>query len=127
MPPARKSDDNKTTPAPAKGTTAKTADEQPAPVLAPDVAAAVQESPDGAYSSAAADYADAARKIVDDMREQLDDLDKHFDEVQENVPGTDEALVADGVRRIPMALGELRRALEGLQNAAGELAQRAIR
>lgn len=77
------------------------------------------------YSEQAASLADAARALVEDIREKLTDLTDQFHEVQQTEPTTAEGPVADGARRIPMSVGEVHRALEGLHAAAAELQQRA--
>lgn len=77
------------------------------------------------YSEQAAALADDARALAERVRGEIDDLLAQVEQVQRTEPGVTEALVADGVRRIPMATGDVVRALEGLSVHAATLQQRA--
>jgi hypothetical protein len=90
------------------------------------VAAAMPEEGDGSYGGKAADLAARVRTTVDKIREQFSDLTDEVDDLQHNTtPTAAEIPTADGVRRIPMAVGEVLRALDGLNAAAADLAHRA--
>ena len=135
MPPtSRKSDDDKAKSTRDEQTVRQVAQPtvaEPAPVppiMAPDVILGVDpDVEDGAYADAAADLAAAARETAEKIRKQLTDLREHYDGVQKNTPSTTEGVIAAGVGRIPMAVGEVERALEGLLMASAELASRAVR
>ena len=124
MPPAKRSDDTDDKTTTVKSTRAK--DEERQEPETPQMAGADQES-EGAYSKAAGDLAAAAREAAEEIRERMADLRERFDKVQETAPSASEGMVADGVRRVPMAAGEVERVAEGLLAAAGDLAQRAAR
>ena len=103
---------------PAKKSETKPTAEAAAP---PDTTA----NADASYSGQAAKLAADAQRLVDQTRDRLEGLMHGVQHVQQTAPTVTEAAVADGVRRIPMAVGEVRRAVDGLQAAAAELAQRA--
>lgn len=113
MPPAGRKPDTKTTTG------------APAAAAPPEVTPAETTGPDASYSGQAAKLAADARGAVEQMREQLWELVEQVSQVQQTAPDVTESAVADGVRRIPMAVGEVVRAMQGLQAAASELAQRA--
>lgn len=77
------------------------------------------------YSEQAAALADDARALAERVRGEVTDLVERVNEVQQTEPTVQEAPAADGVRRVPMAVGDVIRALEGLTAAAAELQQRA--
>ncbi|MDF5758603.1 hypothetical protein [Spongiactinospora sp. TRM90649] len=79
----------------------------------------------GTYSEQATALAIDVRALAEDVGERLDGLLGHVNRVQQTAPEVTEAAAADGVRRIPMAVGDVLRTLEGLRAAAGDLAQRA--
>lgn len=101
-------------------------DKPTSPDTASAVAAAMPEEGDGSYGGKAADLATDVRTTVDNIREQLGGLTDQVEDLQQNTaPTADESLAADGVRRIPMAVDAVRRALDGLNAAAADL-QRAV-
>lgn len=74
------------------------------------------------YSSRAAALGAAVRDTVEELRSQVNDVVGQVDDLQQNnEPEPVEIPVADGVRRIPMAAGEVLRALDGLNAAAADL------
>lgn len=90
-------------------------------------AAASDTSSDTTYADEAAKLAADTRAMADDMRQQLADLNTRCGKVGENEPAADDGPAADTVRRIPMAVSDIDRALEGLATVAGELAQKTAR
>ncbi|MGI5155815.1 hypothetical protein [Microbispora sp. CA-102843] len=129
MPPSRRSDEDKAATKSARANERN--DEQKAaerPAMAPEAALGIEPGPaDGAYTDAAAGLAAAARETADNIGKQLRDLQEKYDGVQQTAPSISEATVSAGVQRIPMAIGEVERALEGLRMAGAELASRAVR
>ncbi|WP_141576135.1 hypothetical protein [Actinomadura sp. WMMA1423] len=78
-------------------------------------------------------YADQANKIAvdarafsEDTRAALDDLVDRCNDLNQTDPGDDHA-AADAVRRLPMACSDAAAALQGLAQAAAELASRTVR
>lgn len=90
-------------------------------------AAASNTSSDTTYADEAAKLAADTRAMADDMRQQLADLNTRCGKVNENEPIAADGPAADTVRRIPMAVSDIDRALEGLATVAGELAQKTAR
>lgn len=90
-------------------------------------AAASDTSSDTTYADEAAKLAADTRTMADDMRQQLADLNTRCGKVNENEPTAADGPAADTVRRIPMAVSDIDRALEGLATVAGELAQKTAR
>lgn len=78
------------------------------------------------YAKAAADLADTVTKIVEDAREQLTKAVEDVDGVQSHEPTAADTQIADAVRRIPMATGDVHDALDALRHAAAEVARRAV-
>jgi hypothetical protein len=79
------------------------------------------------YADEAATLAADTRKLADDMRQQLANLVNRCGELNDLEPAAEDGPAADTVRRIPMSVGDIDRALEGLATVAGELAQKAAR
>lgn len=77
------------------------------------------------YAEQAATLAADTRKLADDMRQQLADLVNRCGELNDLEPAAEDGPAADTVRRVPMSVGDIDRALEGLATVAGELAQKA--
>jgi len=92
-------------------------------------AARAADTPDGAgkgsYAVQAARLAEQVQAAVEEISETLGGLRQQVDWVQRTEPAVAEARAADGVRRIPMAVGDVERALSGLRSAAAEVARRA--
>ncbi|OLT24404.1 hypothetical protein BJF79_13765 [Actinomadura sp. CNU-125] len=78
------------------------------------------------YTDRAAALADEARAAADTIRAQVEAVNgKVLELQQEMMPRPGEARVAGGVRRLPMATGDVSRAVEGLMAAAVDLQRRA--
>lgn len=105
----------------------------PEPDTAAAPAAAQSPAQDQADENGRGAYSDKAAALAADVREYVDttrtDLNKLLTRLNDDVQQTDrtiaEGATAEGVRRIPMASGDVTRALEGLAAAAAELQQRA--
>lgn len=67
-----------------------------------------------------------ARAFSEDTRTALDDLFARCTDLNDTDPGDDTA-AADALRRLPMACSDLAAALQGLAQAAAELATKTIR
>lgn len=89
--------------------------------------AATKSDTDKPYAEQAATLAADTRAMADDMRQQLADLVNRCGEVNETEPAAEDGPAADTVRRIPMSVSDIDRALEGLATVAGELAQKTAR
>ncbi len=77
------------------------------------------------YSGHAVRLAEQVRDAVEKIGGMLDGLREQVGRVQQTEPTVTESPVADGVRRVPMAVGEVERALGGLRAAGAEVARRA--
>lgn len=66
------------------------------------------------YKEQASALADDTRALVDDIREQLDDVLKRCTDLNDTEPTDRERPAADGIRRVPMSLADVKRALDGL-------------
>lgn len=107
-------------PAKSTGSTTKSAE-------AKTTAVTTDTGSDKTYADEAAKLAADTRVMADDMRQQLADLNTRCGKVNENEPTAADGPAADTVRRIPMAVSDIDRALEGLATVAGELAQKTAR
>ena len=89
-------------------------------------AAPAKDSKDPTYAEQATDLATHAEQVTNELTEALDDLTDHHTKVQQTTAAPDSADLptADAVRRLPMAIDEVRRALATLRQATGELTQR---
>lgn len=84
---------------------------------------ATQEKKDEkSYSEHAASLADDVRALAEEMREKIDEVVERCGKVNETSPNPAELQAANGVRRIPMAADDVRRALEGLVAVSAALA-----
>jgi len=105
---------------PSRRSAAKPADVPDTDAERAEPAADVAES----YSGQAARLAEQVRAAVEEISETLGGLREQVDRVQQTEPAVAEARAADGVRRVPMAVGEVERALVGLRSAGVEVARR---
>lgn len=78
---------------------------------------------DASYSEKATALAADTRALADSVREDLAKLIDQIGALNETEPTADEARVADGVRRIPMGVNEVTRAVAALDHAAADLAR----
>lgn len=86
-----------------------------------------------AAKAAAASYGERAnalaadtRELADNIREDLAKLrERCIDDFADTAPEPADAAAADGVRRIPMAIDEVTRALDGLVVTAADLTRAA--
>lgn len=79
------------------------------------------------YAEQAAALADDARALAEGIREDLAKLRERFvDDFADTAPEPANASAADGVRRVPMAIDEVVRAIEGLTLVAAELSRAAM-
>lgn len=92
---------------------------------APKATAKAEEKAAESYLDQAAALATDVRALAEGMREALAEVEDRCAKVNETAPEAAAYAAADGVRRIPMATGDVRRALEGLVHAAAELATKA--
>lgn len=100
----------------------------PAPKTAKTTAKTATAASDDSYTAKAGALADKVLALVEDTRARLDDLTTCInDEVQQVAPGPDEQAVADAVRRVPMSMDDVRRALDGLSAVASDLAHKTAR
>lgn len=100
---SKPSDDDKT---PAKASTAKSP----------------SRKSEASYGEQAAQLAADTRALAERFRDELNDHLAKVDDLQQNAePTMAEVPAADGVRRIPMAAGDVTQALEGLAAAAANL------
>lgn len=95
--------------------------------------AAISAVEENADDNGRTEYTDKALSLAGDVRDYVDktraDLNKLLDRLNDDVQQTErtfaESPVAEGVRRIPMAAGDVIRALQGLAVAASDLQARA--
>jgi hypothetical protein len=75
----------------------------------------------GGYTKGATDLADATYSFIEDATKKIEALLTKVGKVQQIEPRTNEATVHHHVTRIPMAVDDLTRALEGLRTTVGDL------
>lgn len=111
----------KTTTAPEAAATAEPTKDTPAPTAA-------EEKKDAkSYSELAASLADDVRAIAEGMRDKLNEVTERCAEVNETAPTPEDFQAASGVRRIPMSVDDVNRALSGLVAVAADLARNVAR
>lgn len=89
----------------------------------PTVAAAESTS----YAEQAAALADDTRALAESIRSDLADLKDHCGQLNQTAPEPEDQPAADAVRRVPMGVDEVTRALDGLVAVAVDLAGKAAR
>jgi len=104
-----------TTPKPAAAKTAKTAEDKPNET----------KPSEASYGQQAVELGSDARTIAEAMRDQLDDLTERIGSLRQTAPGQFDAVAADGVNRLPMAIDGVRTALDALVHVSAELAVKA--
>lgn len=77
------------------------------------------------YGEQAAALAADTRDLAENITGELDKLASRIDDINETEPTADEAPAADGIRRIPMAIDEAKRAMHALVVAAADLTRQA--
>jgi len=92
---------------------------------APKAAADPEPERAESYIDQAAALAADVRALAEGMRAALVEVEERCAEVNQTAPEPTAFAAADGVRRIPMATGDVHRALEGLVHAAADLATKA--
>jgi uncharacterized iron-regulated protein len=121
----RKSDTGQT-PAKTKATESKTSDSQATGTEPQRSKATDTKKTTETYADTANKIAADARGLSEEARKTLDDLVRRCDDLNQTDPGDDTA-AADAVRRLPMACSDVTAALQGLAQAAAELAGKTIR
>jgi len=90
----------------------------------PALADTAPEEQDSGYVDEAAKLAADTRELAEKMRDQVGEVvDRCRDLQQNNEPGPQDFAAANGVRRIPMAVADVARALDALVSAAADLAR----
>lgn len=107
---------------PRKPSTDTASKAEPAKDATATKATETQEKDERSYSEHAASLADDVRALAEEMREKIDEVVERCGKVNETSPNPDELQAANGVRRIPMAADDVRRALEGLVAVSADLA-----
>ncbi|MGH3375993.1 MAG: hypothetical protein ACRDP6_14740 [Actinoallomurus sp.] len=86
------------------------------------VEAKAEEAP---YADQAAVLADDTRALAEDIRADLDKLTERINGFGDLTPGDSDGPTADGIRRLPAAVAEVQRTLQGLALAAADLSRQA--
>lgn len=103
----------------ATSTKTETSKGQPAPK------STSSKADEATYTDQALALADDTRALADSIRADLDKLTDRISGFGDLTPGDGDGATADGVRRLPMAIAEVRRALAALDLEGAELARTA--
>lgn len=104
------------------------AEEKASPATAPKGEENTEAKKSGlSYGEQAASLAADTRALTERIREDLGKLTDRISGINETAPTADDVLVADGIRRVPMVIEEVHRALAALDVAAADLSRAAAR